>query len=187
MTLGIGHQEAGARCVLDKLVIVKPPFNPEEVVTRFGETLSAYGLNRVTGDRYAAEWVASAFAKVGVRYEASDKDKSAIYVETMPLFSQQMVELLDVPQLETELRLLERKPRTGGKGDFVDHPPRANDDAANAACGALWLASLRPTASIYSSSSVSHSITEYDPLADRDRRGDRPDNRPSYMLPTIYE
>lgn len=40
------------------------------------------------------------------------------------------------------LRLLERKPRSGGRGDSVDHPPRAHDDIANAACGALWQASI---------------------------------------------
>ena len=36
--------------------------------------------------------------------------------------------------------MLERKPRTGGKADVVDHAPNMHDDAANATCGALWLA-----------------------------------------------
>lgn len=44
MTLAISHMEAGGRCVLDKLVVVRPPFNPEDTVTRFGEMLSATTL-----------------------------------------------------------------------------------------------------------------------------------------------
>jgi hypothetical protein len=148
MTLGIAHPEKhrfanaeGRRVVLDRLVIQQPPFDPEVVVQRFTETLRAFGLTTVTGDRYAAAWVTSAFRKYGITYQPSELDKSAIYVETLPAFSQGLVELLDVPPLITQLRLLERRPRAGGKGDIVDHPPRASDDAANAACGALWLAS----------------------------------------------
>jgi hypothetical protein len=56
------------------------------------------------------------------------------------LFTTDRVELLDLPKLATELRLLERRSRPGGKGDLVDHPPRGTDDIANATCGALWLA-----------------------------------------------
>lgn len=187
MVLGVAHQETGGRVVLDKLVIQRPPFTPEDVVARFGEVLSAYSLNRVTGDRYAAEWVASAFAKVGVTYEPAEKDKSAIYVETLPLFSQELIELLDVPALETELRLLERKPRPNGRGDFVDHPPRATDDVANAACGALWLAARQPPATVSDSGgSVTHSLTDYDVFADRGPKREQADHRPAWMKPTIF-
>ena len=55
------------------------------------------------------------------------------------------MELLDHKRLITELRLLERKPRSGGRADSIDHPPgRAQDDCANTACGALWVASAKP-------------------------------------------
>ncbi len=113
---------------------------PDEVVERYCEVLKSYGLASVTGDRYAAEWVCTAFAKHGISYTSVPKDKSGIYVESLPLFTAKNVELLDIQLLETELRLLERRPRAGGKGDIVDHPPRATDDAANATCGSLWLA-----------------------------------------------
>jgi hypothetical protein len=62
----------------------------------------------------------------------------------LPLFAERRVELLDNRRLTTELRLLERRPRSGGRGDAIDHPPRAHDDCANACCGALWLASRQP-------------------------------------------
>jgi len=151
MTLAIAHTEAakvaqteGTKVVLDRLLVERPPFEPERVVQKFCEQARAFGLSKVTGDRYAAEWVAAAFRKYAITYNPSDLDKSALYIEALPLFAQWRVELLDVPKLLTELRLLERRPRSGGKGDLVDHPPRAHDDAANAACGALWMASKRP-------------------------------------------
>lgn len=145
MTLGLAHKQ-GDKAVLDRLVVVAPPFDPELTVARFAESVRAFGLRAVTGDKYAAEWVSSAFQRYGVRYVPCELDKSGVYVEALPLFAQDRVELLDVPLLTTQLRLLERRPRAGGKGEIVDHPPRAHDDAANAAVGALWLASkLRHT------------------------------------------
>jgi hypothetical protein len=187
MTLGIAHQERGGRVALDKLSIVVPPFTPESAVTSFAETLSAYGLQSVTGDRYGAEWVASAFQKHRIGYQAAGLGKSEIYVETLPLFSQRMVELLDIPRLETELRLLERRPRPNGRGDLVDHPPRAADDAANAACGALWLASKTLVATESLGGSVTHALTGYD-VFDEGRRSSREteDPRPAWARPILY-
>jgi hypothetical protein len=144
MTLAIAHQEVGGRVALDKLLVVAPPFEPEETVAKFAETIGAYGLLSVAGDKFGAEWIVSSFRRHGIHYEPATASASQIYVECLPLFAQGLIELLDVPLLETELRLLERRARAGGKGDRIDHPPRAHDDAANAACGALWLASKQP-------------------------------------------
>jgi hypothetical protein len=144
--LGIAHKEPGTRrenLVLDQLIIAKAPHEPHEVVARFGAVLQRFGIRRITGDRYGANWVTNAFKHVGVIYEPSELDKSAIYGEVSALFAEKRVELLDDKRLITELRLLERRPRSGGRGDSVDHPPRAHDDCANAACGALWLASTK--------------------------------------------
>jgi hypothetical protein len=145
MTMAIAHVEPGTRTenvVLDQIHVAAAPFEPDEVVRRFAAVMQRFGIRHVTGDRYAAEWVVSAFKKYQVRYETSDLDKSAIYAEVLPLFTQKRVELLDDRRLLTELRLLERKPRSGGRGDAIDHPPRAHDDIANAVCGALWQASI---------------------------------------------
>lgn len=148
MTLGIAHAEQGERkeyAVLDYLAVVQPPFEPERVVRDMCATLQRFRVKSVTGDRYGGEWVSSMFKKWGIKYEPSELDKSAIYTESLPLFAQKRVELLDIPKLTTELRLLERTPRAGGRGDCVDHGPRGHDDAANAAVGALRLASLKNT------------------------------------------
>lgn len=85
----------------------------------------------------------------------------------MHLFAQGYIELLDVPRLETELRLLERKPRRNGRGDDIDHPPRAHDDVANSVCGALLLAASQVTATSYRqeyADAVTRAVTDYSPL-----------------------
>jgi len=153
--LAIAHAEPGAprfepgeearrtppNVILDALHCVPAPHEPHAVVERFAEVLKDHGLSHVTGDRFAGAWVSDAFEKAGIRYQESELDKSAIYCEALPLFAERRVELIEDRRLVTELRLLERRPRTGGRGDSVDHPPRGHDDAANAVCGALWLAS----------------------------------------------
>jgi hypothetical protein len=144
--LGIAHKEPGSRrenVVLDQLIVAKAPHSPHEVVARFAAVLQRFGIRTVVGDHYGANWVSDAFKHVGVRYEVSELDKSAIYAEVSPFFAGERVELLDDKRLITELRLLERRPRAGGRADSINHPPRAHDDCANAACGALWLASSK--------------------------------------------
>ena len=164
MTLAVSHQESG-RIVLDKLAVIEPPFVPEAVVEQFAEILNGYGVRIAVADRFGGAWVDTAFRRHGISYVPSELDKSAIYVSCLPLFAQGLVSLLDIPKLHTELRLLERKPRPGGRGDMVDHPPRATDDCANSACGSLLLAAnaMNVNGNDYESN-VSTAITNYDPL-----------------------
>lgn len=147
MTLAIAHAESGDRAdrlVLDNLQVAVPPFDPQEVVRRFSATVQRYGCRRLTGDKYAAEWVTTAFKHDGsMSYEPSELSKSEIYAECLPLFAQRRIELLDLPRMITEFRLLERRPRSGGRADSIDHAPRGSDDQSNAVAGALWLAATR--------------------------------------------
>ena len=86
------------------------------------------------GDRYGGAWPEVEFLKHGVTYQPSEKDKSVIYLEFLPLMLSGRVELLDNKTLGAELRALERRTRKGGR-DLVDHPPRQHDDLANAVAG----------------------------------------------------
>jgi hypothetical protein len=154
--LAIAHAETNTKdaqrppnLFLDHLHCVPAPHEPAAVVGLFVAALKDYKLHKVVGDRYGADWVSGAFSKAGITYESSELDKSGIYTEVLPLFAERRVELIPDKRLATELRLLERKPRTGGRGDSIDHPPRGHDDAANAACGALWLASRRQRRSYF--------------------------------------
>jgi len=143
-TLAIAHQvpksgEKPERLVLDALRAIPAPFDPDVATATMAATLKDYGLNEVTGDQYAGEWPVSAFRKHGITYKPSERSRSKIYLETLPHFSRGSIELLDLPTLRTQLLLLERRTRAGGR-DSVDHPRGAHDDQANSVAGALLLA-----------------------------------------------
>ncbi|MGQ0557356.1 MAG: hypothetical protein ACT4PN_15595, partial [Nitrospiraceae bacterium] len=143
-TLAIGHQD-GERSVLDACRGIKPPFSPESVVKEYAALLKSYRCSSVVGDRYSGEWVVEAFSKEGIHYRHSELTKSECYLESLPVFSQGVVDLLDVPVLTTELTQLERRTSRSGK-DSVDHPPQGRDDHANACCGCLAMLASRTNA-----------------------------------------
>lgn len=142
MTLAIAHREDDV-AVLDLVRERRAPFSPESVVGEFAETLKAYRLSRVAGDRYSAEWCAEQFRKQGIEYVPADKAKSDIYREMLPMINSGKVVLLDVPRLLAQLVGLERRTARGGK-DSIDHAPSAHDDLANAAAGAVVNVGTRP-------------------------------------------
>jgi hypothetical protein len=136
-TLSIAHSENG-RLILDVCRARRPPFSPQAVIAEFASVLRSYGLSRVTGDKYGAEFVVSAFQSNGISYVASERSTSDVYLEILPYFSQGVIQLLDNRVLLNELRQLER--RTGQTKDVISHPPRGHDDSACSACGSLLLA-----------------------------------------------
>ena len=105
----------------------------------FADTLRYYALCKVTGDRYGGEWPSQRFSAHGITYEPSEKTKSEIYVQALPLLMGRRVELLDHPKLASQLIGLERRCSRGGR-QSIDHFPGGHDDVSNAACGALALA-----------------------------------------------
>ena len=64
MTMAVAHNEGG-RVVLDCIGERKAPFSPDSVVSEFSETLKAYRIATVVGDRYAGEWPRERFAVHG--------------------------------------------------------------------------------------------------------------------------
>ena len=140
MTLGIAHAEKDGRAVLDAIRVRKPPFSPEAVVGEFCDMLKAYGVRKVTGDRYAGEFAREPFRKAGITYELTDRlSASDVFRECLPLLNSGKVELLDHARLQAELIALERRTSRNGR-DNIGHPPSGHDDIAVAACGALLLA-----------------------------------------------
>lgn len=122
--------------ILDYVTSVKPPFSPQNVVEDFCQTLKRYGITKARGDRYAGEWPREQFTKHGIEYRLTDKPKSDLYKELLPLINSGSVELLDHPKLTTQLCALERRTARGGR-DTIDHPPSGHDDVVNAAAIAL--------------------------------------------------
>jgi hypothetical protein len=139
MTLAIVHVE-GDVVVVDALRAARPPFSPDSVVSDFVATLESYNVSKVTGDRYAGEWPREAFRKAGIQYECSEKPKSDLYREVLPLLNARRVDLLDDKKLTAQLCGLERRTARGGR-DSIDHSPGAHDDVANCVAGAVVLAS----------------------------------------------
>jgi len=134
-TLSVCHNE-GDVAVVDCIVEIRAPFNPTSATAQMAETLKSYGLAETTGDRYAAAWVVDAFAKCGIRYLHSERDRSAVYAEALPLFTSGRVRLLDNRRLVNQLASLERRTSSGGK-DRIDHGVSGSDDVANAVAMAL--------------------------------------------------
>lgn len=137
-TLAIAHDEAGV-AVLDLLIGVTAPFNPDDAVKRFCDVLHRYNVHEVHSDRYAGNWVSDAFQKNKVTFRASELTRSEIYLNALPILLSQQCQLLDHEQMIQELTGLERT--TGRNADIIDHAPNAHDDYANSAMGALNLAS----------------------------------------------
>jgi hypothetical protein len=95
-----------------------------------------YGLTLVTGDNYGSELLAEQFRHQGIGYRKSDRTKSELYLEVLPMLNSSQVELLESQRLINQFAALERRVARGGKSS-VDHPPGAHDDVANAVAGAL--------------------------------------------------
>lgn len=128
-TLAIGHTEGqrkdGNRIVIDALHGKHGA--PAETVREFVDILSAYGIRRVIGDRYAGRWPRDEFMRWGVRYEVGELDRSALYIELLAAMNSGRVELPPDETMRRQMLALER--RTGSSGrDIIDHPPGGHDD-----------------------------------------------------------
>src|SRR6266849_2005910 len=144
-TLAVAHSEktdVGEMEVLDCLIERRAPFNPDAVAAEMAATLKSYGLGSCTGDRYAAGWVTQSFAKHGIRYHHSQRDRSAIYGEVLPLFTSGRARLLDNRRLVAQFAALERRTSSVGR-DRIDHPVNMHDDLSNSTAGALVAAGDR--------------------------------------------
>lgn len=133
--LAIGHREHDC-AVLNALYSWSPPFNPAGVIAEACDIMKRYGCNHVTGDRYSAEFAAEQFRSNDVNYQASPLDRSALYLEALPLINAEQAVLLDNETLLREVRALERRRGPSGR-DKVDHPRGHHDDLANAALGVV--------------------------------------------------
>jgi hypothetical protein len=140
-TICVAHR-ADDRFVADVVRGKSPPFDPQHVTRAFAALAKEYHVREVTGDAYGAEWVEQAWRDCGLNYVRSERNKSALYVEALPLFTRGVIVLPDHKQLIRELRLLKRRTSRTGK-DIVDHGRAGSDDYCNATCGALVCCATR--------------------------------------------
>lgn len=137
-TAAIAHREKDGTIILDALFEAKSPFNPSAVVSEIASLLREYGCYQITGDRFGAEWVVDAFAKVGIRYIQSERDRSSVYIDTLPLFTSGRARLLDNPKMLKQFASLERRTFSTGR-ERVDPGP-GHDDLSNSVAIAMSLA-----------------------------------------------
>lgn len=138
-TAAVSHLAANGDVVLDALLEIRPPYSPTMAVDQAAKLFKSYGLNSCTGDAYSALWCVEAFAKVGIRYEHSERSRSEIYLDCLPIFTSGRARILDNKRLINQFQSLERKTSSVGR-DRVNHPTGAHDDCANAAALSMVLA-----------------------------------------------
>jgi hypothetical protein len=145
-TAAVAHKEPDGQIYLDALLEIRPKYSPAEAVERVAGLLKSYGLSRVVGDRYSAGWVIESFAKHGIKYLHSDRDRSAVYSDTLPIFTSGRAHILDDKRLISQFAGLERRTMPGGR-DRIDHGTRGgHDDCANSAAIAMTLAAAEKPA-----------------------------------------
>ena len=135
MTLAIGHQ-AGDLGILDALLEIRAPFDPDAAVAECVALLKRYNITRVVGDHYAGAWPVARFASHGITFEQSARGKSGIYGDFLPLANAGRVELLDHKRMAAQFVGLERRVGRSGK-DSIAEPPGAHDDCCNSVAGVL--------------------------------------------------
>ena len=142
MAIAVAHKEKDV-VVIDAVRHRKPPFSPEDVVAEFSELLAVYRVTKVVGDRYAGEWPRERFRHRGIAYEASEKSKSDLYRDLLPLINSRPLDLLDA--ILGSWR--NSPPWSGGPpaaaATLSTTPRGGHDDLANAVAGALALASTK--------------------------------------------
>jgi hypothetical protein len=137
-TVAVSHTE-DERAVVDAVREITPPFSPDAVIEEFATLLKSYRIVSISGDRYAGEFPRELFRKYGIEYACSEKPKSDLYRDLLPLLNSGRVTLPRNDRLVAQLVGLERRTARSGK-DSIDHGPGAHDDIANVIAGAASLA-----------------------------------------------
>jgi hypothetical protein len=132
-TLCIAHSERG-HTVID--LVRGRRGSPAEIVVEYAAILKKYGIRTVQGDRYAGRWPRDEFLRFGIRYNVSELDRSALYLEFLAALNSGRVELPPCEIVQRQLIGLERRTSRSGR-DSIDHAPGAHDDRANAIAGAV--------------------------------------------------
>ncbi len=134
-SIAIAHRD-GEHVIIDVVRAVFGPFDPIEMTKQYADLCKQYKIGTVTGDRYAKEWVQTAWRNTGVSYVQAELTASELYLEAQPVFNRGLIELPPDPILIRELKLLERRPGLMGK-EAVSHPRGVHDDRANAVAGVI--------------------------------------------------
>lgn len=129
--LAIAHLEAD-QIIVDSVQGRKGA--PHSIVAEYADTLKRYRISQVYGDRYAGSWPSDEFKKYGIKYIPSEKPKSDLYVDALPMLNSGRIEIPPHQKLINQFSSLERRTTRSGK-DSIDHPPSGHDDYCNVVAG----------------------------------------------------
>ena len=119
--VAVSHRTFDGKGIVDCLREWPSPFDPLKVVVEAAALLKRYRITTVTGDRYSAEWIVSAFREHGITYTPSERTKSELFIETVALVNSKQCELLDHARLLNQFSGLQR--RTGRQRQGLCGPP----------------------------------------------------------------
>jgi hypothetical protein len=133
--------------VSSRLGVTAPGCGRRSGGARQREHHPAHGDTAILSKRAATtsldgNWPRERFEVRGVNHRTSDKSKSHIYRDLLPLINGGRIELLDHQKLIAQLCSLERTTARGGR-DSIDHPRGAHDDVANSVAGAIVYANAQ--------------------------------------------
>ncbi len=134
----IAHADLDDQVAVDAVYERKSPFNPTEAAADIAALAREYGISRAVGDNYGAQWTVEAFSKVGLLYEKSERARSAIYLDALPLFTAGRLRLIDNTRLTYQFINLVRQTSKSGK-DSVHKQDGGRDDLCNAVAGVVVL------------------------------------------------
>jgi len=149
-TAAVAHLDRnGARhTIIDAVREIHPPFSPEAAIGEITQLFKRYRVRRIVADRWGGEFPPEQFRKFGIQCDVSEKTKSDIYRDFLPILNSGTCELLDNARLTKQLLGLEGRTARGGR-DSIDHSPGAHDDVINSVAGAAVLAgTARPPMNI---------------------------------------
>lgn len=143
---GVGHVKDGI-VVMDALRSwtadreARRRSDPDTALAETVELFKRYHVRKIIGDRYSGAWIEPRLKAAGFEFVYAGMNKSDAFLELVPAINSQRVELLDHPELISQLKSLERK-RGGGNKDKIEHPKGhgRRDDLANV--GALLALAL---------------------------------------------
>jgi hypothetical protein len=157
-TAAVAHATKDGIVVLDASLERKPPHNPTQVVEEIVALAKSYGCVGIVGDNYGAGLTVEMFARAGMKYTKSERDRSAIYLDMLPLFASGRVRLLDNKRLVSQFSELERRTFPTGR-DVVRKGPGSHDDVCNSAAGALVLAASRKAPMVITDAAIAWAST----------------------------
>jgi hypothetical protein len=159
----IGHKardEDRDLCVIDFILVQRPPFNPVDLIAALAEHLKGWGIHEVMGDQYGKPFI-SIFAKNGISYVTTPIDTSAVYLHALPVWTSNSVLMLDHQVAIDQTANLRRKLGSGGR-ETVDHPRGLHDDIAVVIAGLIYrLTPVEQVAWDYSGIGVVTSVRDY--------------------------